>query len=103
MTAGKYTSHAQQRVLRVLLALFGDVVGGMQPSQIAAAAGCTPPQITRTLDNLATAGLAERIEDTGAWRLTPRLPQQAIKVWQAIDRAQRELDQARQRFTRDPG
>ena len=35
---------------------------------------------------------AERLETTGHWRLTPRLPQQAIKVFAAIDRAQREVD-----------
>ena len=97
-----YTNAAQQRLVRVILALFSDVVQGLPPSALARAVDCSPQVITRDLDNLRTAGLAEKVEDTGHWRLTPRLPQQAIKVWTAIDRAQQQLDQAKQRFTRNP-
>lgn len=102
MSDGKYTNDGQQRILRVLLALFSDVVNGVQPAVLAREVGTSAPNITRDLDNLATAGLARRMEDTGAWCLTPRLPQQAIKVWTAIDRAEQQLQQARQRFTRNP-
>lgn len=97
-----YTNDAQQRILKVVLALFGDVVQGMQPAALARAVGCSAPVITRDLDNLATAGLAERDETTGLWRLTPRLPQQAIKVFTAVDAAQRRVDEARNRFSRTP-
>jgi DNA-binding IclR family transcriptional regulator len=96
-----YTNDAQQRILKVVLALFGDVVQGVQPTALARAVGCSAPQITRDLDNLATAGLAERDESTGLWRLTPRLPQQAIKVWTAIDRAERRVEESKNRFTRN--
>ena len=58
--------------------------------------------ITRDLDNLRIAGLAERDDATGHWRLTPRLPQQAIKVFNSIDAAQRRVDEARNRLTRNP-
>lgn len=95
-----YTNDAQQRILKVVLCLFGDVIQGLQPSAIAKAIGCSAPVVTRDLDNLATAGLATRDETTGLWRLTPRLPQQAIKVFTAIDAAQRRVDEARDRFTR---
>ena len=54
------------------------------------------------LDNLLTAGLVEKDEATGCWRLTVRLPQQAIKVFAAIDAAQRRVDEARNRYTRTP-
>lgn len=97
-----YTNEAQQRMLQVVLALFGDVVQGMQPATLARTVGCSAPVITRDLDNLRTAGLAERDEATGLWRLTPRLPQQAIKVFSAIDAAQRRADEARNRYTRSP-
>jgi DNA-binding IclR family transcriptional regulator len=95
-----YTNDAQQRILKVVLALFGDVVQGVSPSALARAVDASAPAITRDLDNLRTAGLAERDETTGLWRLTPRLPQQAVKVFAAIDTAQRRVDEARQRFTR---
>lgn len=97
-----YTNDAQQRILQVVLALFGDVVQGVSPTALAAAVGCSAPVITRDLDNLRTAGLAERDEATGLWRLTPRMPQQSIKVFNAIDTAQRRADEARNRYTRNP-
>lgn len=97
-----YTNDAQQRILKVMLYLFADVVQGVPPGALAKAVGCSAPLITRDLDNLATAGLAIRDEATGLWRLTPRLPQQAIKVFTAIDASQRRIDEARERFTRTP-
>ena len=100
--ATDYTNEAQQRILRLALALFGDVVGGYPPAALAKALGVSASVITRDLDNLRSAGLAEREEGSGHWRLTPRLPQQAIKVFNAIDTAQRRVDEARNRFTRNP-
>ena len=97
-----YTNEAQQRLIKLLLALFGDVVNGYPPAALAKALDASPSVITRDLDNLRTAGVADRDEATGHWRLTPRLPQQAIKVFNAIDTAQRRVDEARNRFTRNP-
>jgi DNA-binding IclR family transcriptional regulator len=96
--AGKYTSDSQQRLLKLVLTLFGDVVKGYQPGELAAAVGCPASAVTRDMDNLLTAGLVEYVEETRCWRLTPRLPQQAIKVWTAIDRAERDLQEAKSRF-----
>jgi Mn-dependent DtxR family transcriptional regulator len=96
-----YTNEAQQRLMKLVLVLFGDVVNGYLPSVLAKAMGCKPPIVTRDLDNLATAGMVER-DDSGAWRLTPRLPQQAIKVWTAIDRAERRIEESKNRFSRNP-
>lgn len=97
-----YTNDAQQRILKLVLVMFGDVVAGYPPATLAKAMDCAPSVTTRDLDNLRTAGLAERVEATGHWRLSPRLPQQAVKVFSAIDTAQRQVDEARQRFTRSP-
>ena len=100
--ATDYTNEAQQRLIKLLLALFGDVVNGYPPAALAKALDVSPSVITRDLDNLRTAGVADRIEASGHWCLTPRLPQQAIKVFNAIDTAQRRVDEARNRFTRNP-
>ena len=100
--ATDYTNSAQQRLVQVILALFADVVQGIAPSALAKAVGCSPQVITRDLDNLLTAGIAERDEGTGPWRLTPRLPQQAITAWTAIDRAEKRLAEAKARFNRSP-
>lgn len=100
--ATDYTNEAQQRLIKLLIALFGDVVNGYPPAALAKALDVSPSVITRDLDNLRTAGVADRDESTGHWRLTPRLPQQAIKVFNAIDTAQRRVDEARNRFTRNP-
>ena len=93
--ATDYTNAAQQRILRLVVALFGDAVNGYPPSKLAEVLNVSASAITRDLDNLRTAGIAERDEATGNWRLTPRLPQQAIKVFNAIDAAQRRVDEAR--------
>lgn len=95
-----YTNEAQQRLLRLVLALFGDVVNGYSTGALAEGLGVKPPYITRDLANLQTAGLAERDEATGLWRLTPRLPQQAVKVWAAISRAETRLSDAKARYQR---
>lgn len=102
MSDGKYTNDGQQRLIQLLLAMFGDVVNGYTPSALGKTLGVSPSTITRDLDNLLTAGLAQRDEATGQWRLTPRLPQQCIKVWTAIDRAESRLADARARFSRNP-
>ncbi len=101
-TQHPYHNGSQQRILQLTMTLFGDVVNGYAPGALARAVGCTASTITRDLANLQEAGIAERDEESGQWRLTQRLPQQAIKVWTAIDRAQRRLEESRSRFSRSP-
>ena len=100
--ATDYTNEAQQRILRLVVALFGYAVNVFPLIKLGEVLNVSASAITRDLDNLRTAGIAERDEATGNWRLTPRLPQQAIKVFNAIDAAQRRVDEARNRFTRNP-
>lgn len=97
-----YTNEAQQRILKMVLALFGDAINGYTPGALAKALGCASSMVTRDLDNLAKAGLVKLDEESGTWCLTPRLPQQAIKVWTAIDRAERRIEESKQRFSRNP-
>ena len=106
MTTGKpltnYTNESQQRLIKLVLFLFGDAINGYSPSALAKSLGCSATIVTRDMHNLVKAGVAERDDATGACRLTPRLPQQAIKVWTSIDRAERRLEECKQRFSRNP-
>ncbi|MCK9987628.1 MAG: hypothetical protein AzoDbin1_04100 [Azoarcus sp.] len=97
-----YTNAAQQRLVKLILVMFGDVVEGYAPSALAKAVGCAAAVMTRDLDNLRTASIAECDEETGRWRLTARLPQQAVKVYAAIGRAETRLTEAKNLFTRNP-
>jgi len=97
-----YTNDAQQRLVKIILLMFSHVVNGLPPSVIAREVGCSASVMTRDLQNLQTACIADKDEVTGNWRLTPRLPQQTIKVWADIDRAERRLQEAKNRFTRNP-
>lgn len=99
MSGERYTNDAQQRLIKVLLVMFGHVVNGLPPSAIAREVGCSAAVMTRDLANLREAGVADKDEATGHWRLTPRLPQQAIKVWNAIDAAEKRAAETRQRYT----
>ncbi|MDH1007399.1 hypothetical protein N5J43_00700 [Pseudomonas nicosulfuronedens] len=99
----KYTSEQVQRVLRVLLALASNEFRGLLLKEVAIAAECTNDNALRALENLRTAGLAERgVHDDKRWQLGPRLVQIAFAFDTALQKAQRELDDRRQRFTRTP-
>lgn len=98
--ATNYTNESQQRILKLVLVLFGDVATGYKPTALAKAMGCTASTMTRDLDNLRTAGVAELDEATDNWRLTELLPQQADKVWLAMGRAGRDLDGKRNNIAR---
>ena len=91
---------SQQRILALILHLFGDVVGGYAPGALAKALETTPSNITRDLANLAHAGLAEKVPATGHWRLTSRLPNQAAKVFAQVAARAREAEALSNQFTR---
>ena len=102
-TEDKYTSEQEQRVLRVLLALAGNEFRGMTLKEVATAAECSNDNALRALENLRTAGLAERAAyDDKRWLLGPKLPQVAFAFDQALQKAQREVDERRLRYTRNP-
>ena len=102
MTDERYRSRSQQRVLTVLLRLSGNEFYGLTPGELAEALGERPANITRDLANLKIAGLAEQIEDTGRWRLGPKLVQIAIAFRSHVERCQTKLDELDQRHTRNP-
>lgn len=100
-TDKKYTNEAQQRLMRVVMLLGEDVVTGFSPAQIAKALNVPPSYVTRDLDNLKTAGWALQQEETGRWMLGTKPGALGVKVMHSIDRAERKVAEARNRFTRD--
>lgn len=101
-TEAKYTNDAQQRLLKVVMLLGEDVVAGLAPTQIAKELDVPAPYITRDLENLKTAGWAVQNEQTGRWLLGAKPGALGVRVLASIDRAQRKVDEARNRFTRNP-
>ena len=56
----RYRNDAQQRILKIVMVLFGHVVDGLLPSAIAREVGCSAAVMTRDLANLREAGIADR-------------------------------------------
>jgi DNA-binding IclR family transcriptional regulator len=100
MSKPDYTNDGQQRMLRLINLLAGHEITGMAPSQIAQEQQCSPAIVTRDLQNLKTAGFAEQVPETSYWRLSPTMVQISLKLAVSMDRAQRKLDEVRQRFSR---
>ena len=71
MTDSKYLNSSQQRILGLLRCLAGNEIEGLAPGDIAKLNGCSAPDVTRDLDNLKHAGLAEQLPTTGRYRLGP--------------------------------
>lgn len=100
MSDSKYTNEAQQRLLAVVMLLGEDVITGLAPAQIAKALNVPASYVTRDLDNLRTAGWAVQNEETGRWLLGTKAGALGVKVMTSIDRAERKVAEARNRFTR---
>jgi DNA-binding IclR family transcriptional regulator len=96
----KYLNTCQQRVLSVLDLLFGHEISGLAPGEIAKSVQASASAITRDLANLAEGGMAEEIPNTGRWRITPRLGSRALATLQTFDRAERQLGDLKNRFTK---
>lgn len=97
-----YTSESQQRILRALTVLAGNEFNGLTPSEVAKAVRTSASNATRDLANLREAGLAEVIQETGRWRLGPKLVQIAVAFSTHLNRAQTRLDELTNRYTRSP-
>jgi DNA-binding MarR family transcriptional regulator len=100
MSTANYHCEAQQRVLKVLMGLFGHEIDGLSPSQMAKGLGIKPAQITRDLWNLEAAGLVERLPGSDRARISPRLGSKALATLAAFDQAQKQLTDLQQRYTR---
>lgn len=101
MSSTAYTNPAQQRLMQLLLLLAGHEITGIAPAEIAREMGCAPPKVTRDMANLLEAGFAELVPETGRWRLAPRVVQIATRHMAALDRAEKRLDETRNRYSRN--
>lgn len=100
MSSTDYTNDAQQRILRLVMLLAGHELLGLAPARIASELGASASQITRDLQNLKTAGFAEAVQDTGGWRLAPRVVEISVKHGVAMNRAQAKLTEITNRYSR---
>ena len=98
----RYISNSQQRILRVLMHLGGHEVNGLAPGEISKSLNISPANVTHDLANLKHAGMAEQLQETCRWRLTPRIPQIGVAMLNGISRAESKLAETKQRFTRTP-
>lgn len=98
MSATNYINAAQQRVLKILMLLAGHEVMGLAPGEIAKAVRTSASNITRDLANLREAGYAEQLE-SGAWRITPRIGQIALRVLNSLGEARKRVEETAQRFS----
>ncbi len=97
-----YSNESQQRLVRLLLLLAGNEFHGLAPGEIAKALQVNPATTTRDLFNLKESGVAEQIEETGRWRLGPKLVQISLAYQTNIARAKSRLAEVDQRFSREP-
>lgn len=97
-----YTNSSQQRILKVVLTMFGHEIDGLPPGQLAKLAGITPGEATRDLDNLMQAGWVEEVLGCKSYRLSPMIGQRALAILNTIERATRRLEDTRNRYTRTP-
>lgn len=95
-----YTNSSQQRILKVVLSMFGHEIDGLAPGQLAKLAGIKPGEATRDLDNLMQAGWVEPVPQGNAYRLTPMVGQKAMSILHTIDRAAKRVEETRNRYTR---
>lgn len=99
MSSPTYRCASQQRILKVLMCLFGHEIEGLAPGQVAKLAEITAANATRDLWNLEEAGLVERLPCGDKVRISPQLGRKALSVLHALDRAKRQLDDITARFT----
>lgn len=97
-----YDNAGQQRILRALLVLAGNEFQGVAPGELAKAMGESPSTATRDLHNLKEVGFAEQIQETGRWRLGPKVIQLSFAFQTELTRARQRLDEITLRYTRQP-
>lgn len=95
-----YTNSSQQRILKVVLTMFGHEIDGLAPGALAKLAGITPGEATRDLDNLMKAGFVEPLPAGNAYRITPMVGQKAMAILHTLDRAAKRVDETHKRYTR---
>lgn len=96
--AASYASESQQRLLKVLDALWGNEISGVSAAAIAKAINENASTVFRDLHNLKAAGYAEYVEDTKTWRISPRVFRRALTTMAEFDKAEKALAERKQRY-----
>lgn len=102
MAAHRYDNSSQLRILRALMVLAGQELHGVAPGELAKSLQVSPSIVTRDLHNLREAGFAEPIQETGRWRLGPKLVQIAVAFAHGVSRAETRLAEIKNRYSREP-
>ena len=97
----RYDSVSQQRILKVMLCLFGHEIEGLAPGQIAKIVNTQPSNVTRDLHNLVEMGIAERLASTDNARISPRMGQKCLAILMNVEQAAKRVEEVRQRYTRE--
>lgn len=92
---------AQRRIIQVILALAGNELMGVSPSEIQRSLDIpSASTVTRDLAVLKDMGLAELVQETGRWRLGPRMVQIARDFELALTKASAKVEEIKHRYTR---
>ena len=100
MKTTDYTSSCQQRILKVLLVMFGHEIDGLAPGQIAKLAEITPQEATRDIHNLMVSGYVEQIPHSGHYRVSTLLGRRALAILHTLEQAAKRVEEIRLRYTR---
>lgn len=92
------TGSAQRRSYKIILLLAGHEFDGMANADVASALNANQATTLRDLQVMQDVGLAEQIEQTGRWRLGPKLVQIALRYQVQMGRAEDRLNETRRRF-----
>ncbi len=102
MSERDYTNEAQQRVMKITMALGGAMFHGLSNGELAKLLDTTPSNIVRDLWNMKKGGFVDQIAETGRWRLGVR----PVQVYRAFTLEMQQLrtkaDELEQRYTRLP-
>ncbi len=102
-TKAPENGQAQRRILLVVMVLAGNELMGLAPAEIQRALDIpSASTVTRDLAVLKDMGLAEQVQETGRWRLGPKLVQIARDFELALNKARGKLAEIENRFTRKP-
>jgi DNA-binding IclR family transcriptional regulator len=89
------------RHLDIVMALAGNEFGGIRNADICKVIGQPAHKVSRDLQNLIEAGWAEKL-DNGHFRLGPKPVQVALAFATAVSRAETQLADVKNRYSRQP-
>lgn len=97
------TNPGTRRAFAIVFALAGRSFDGVTLGALAEAVNQSAPTTLRDLNVLQDEGVVERLPNRDThWRLSPRLVQIAIAHNQELLRLQHQVDEFKQRYSRQP-